>query len=134
MVATKIAAGIAKACMHELVKSRRLMTICFSHALAAAKSDITLPFYLDLTFPCPILSIRVADHDTTAVNEVFGYSLINELGTSDQCTAPTFAALGAGEFAVCDNAGAVTGKIIILGDATTDVSLYQIQGVFRDFK
>jgi hypothetical protein len=136
MASTKITAAMAKACMRQLVKSRRLATIVFKVTATAAKANITLPLYLDLTYACPILSLKVDTDLPKTKQENYQYCLINAAGTSDQVvlTAAAGDQPAAGEFMVGSSAGALAGNIIILGDATTAASIavvYTLTAVFR---
>jgi hypothetical protein len=132
MASTKVTAAKAMYGLRELIKSKRLATIVFNHASSAANLDITLPLYLDLTFPFPILSITIISTTPKAVNETFGYCLINAAGTSDQCLTTAVGAdqAAATEFMIGMTTGANPGNIIQFGDATTVEAVYSITAVW----
>jgi hypothetical protein len=133
MVATKISAAVAMAALRTLgtMKGKVAKTMFFSHAAAAAKGDITLPWYLDLSVGFPILSMQISN--ITAAEE-FTYNLFN--GTnSDQVvrTAVVADQPATTEFMVGAAAGTNPGNLIIIGDATTKTSQYAITAFWRDF-
>jgi hypothetical protein len=127
MAPTAVATAVAfKQFMEFLPKAR---PISFDLAAYTALADLTLPFYLDLRYPCPIMSICVNDAGT----EHYTYALYNAAGASDQVllTAVLADQPGAGQFMIGNGAGANPGNVILLGDTTLKTDLVTINAIWE---
>jgi hypothetical protein len=128
MVATAMNAAQARHDQREFAKLAT--TRFFDQAIVLAKTNITLPWYLDRCFPSPILSITEVEETP----ETTSYNLFNVGGTSDQVvlTAVGGDQPGAGQFMVGSSAGANPGNIIILGDAIAADGMIAITAIWQD--